>query len=95
MATGALPPGITRYRDRYRVRLDVDGATHALGVFDTLHGARAALDTVKGVRARSTFVPPAQIRAEQRAFRIEAEAEAFTLGTRAEQWLEGPSGLAR
>ncbi len=89
MATGALPRGITQYRDRYRVRLDVNGVTHALGVFDTLGDARAALDIAKGERARGTFVPPAQIRAEQRAARIKAQADALTLGEWAEQWLEG------
>ncbi|WP_420110760.1 tyrosine-type recombinase/integrase [Pseudactinotalea sp.] len=88
MATGALPRGITRYRDRYRVRLDVNGTTHALGVFDTLGDARAALDIAKGERARGTFVPPAQIRAERRAARIQAETDALTLGDWAEQWLE-------
>ncbi|GAB2604550.1 site-specific integrase [Pseudactinotalea suaedae] len=70
------------------MRLDVNGATHALGVFDTLGDARAALDIAKGERARGTFVPPAQIRAEQRAARIKAEADALTLGQWAEQWLE-------
>lgn len=87
MATGALPRGITQYRDRYRVRLDVNGVTHALGVFDTLGDARAALDIAKGERARGTFVPPAQIRAERRAAAVQAETDALTLREWAEQWL--------
>ena len=70
------------------MRLDVNGVTHALGVYDTLGDARVALDIAKGERARGTFVPPAQIRAEQRAARIKAETDALTLGEWAEQWLE-------
>ncbi|WP_168217950.1 tyrosine-type recombinase/integrase [Occultella kanbiaonis] len=69
--------------------MNVDGTTHALGVFDTLGDARAALDIAKGERARGTFVPPAQIRAERRAAQVRAETDALTLAEWAEQWLDG------
>lgn len=87
MAAGALPRGITRYRGRYRVRLNVDGTTHALGSYDTLTDARAVLEIAKGERARGTFVPPAQIRAERRAAEHKAQTDALTLGEWAQQWL--------
>lgn len=87
MAATTLPRGITRFRERYRVRLDVDGATHSLGVFDTLGDARAALDIAKGERARGTFVPPAQVRAERHSAELKAETDALTLSEWAEQWL--------
>lgn len=87
MAAGALPRGITRYRGRYRVRLNVDGTTHALGSYDALTDARAVLEIAKGERARGTFVPPAQIRAERRAAEHKAQSDALTLGEWAQQWL--------
>lgn len=59
-APGKLPRGITRYRDRYRVRIDHEGRTHALGMFDTLTDARAAMDIARGEAARGRFVPPAE-----------------------------------
>lgn len=88
MVATSLPRGIVRFRERYRVRRDVDGTTHSLGVFDTLGDARAALDIAKGQRARGTFVPPSQVRAERRAAKVKAETDALTLNEWAEQWLE-------
>ena len=38
-----LPPGIVRFRGRYRVRMDHEGRTHSLGVFETITDAKAAL----------------------------------------------------
>lgn len=66
-APAQLPRGITRYRDRYRVRIDLEGCTHALGMFGTLTDARAALDIARGEAARGRFVAPAQRRAARKA----------------------------
>lgn len=37
--SGPLPRGIALYGGRYRVRLTVDGRTHAIGMFSTLGDA--------------------------------------------------------
>lgn len=87
MRATQLPRGITRYRNRYRVRIDHDGRTHALGMFDTLSDARAALEIARGDQARGRFVPPAERRAAQHAAAQRAEVEAMTLGNWAEDWL--------
>lgn len=52
-APAKLPRGITRYRSRYRVRMNHEGHTHSLGMFDTLTDARAALDIARGEAARA------------------------------------------
>lgn len=88
MVAAKLPRGITRFRGRYRVRIDAYGGTHSIGVFDTVRDARAALEIAKGERARGTFVPPSAIRAERRAAEVRAETEGLPLGEWAEQWLE-------
>ena len=78
-APAKLPRGVTRYRDRYRVRVDDEGQTHALGMFDTLTDARAALDITCGQIARGLFVPPAERTAARRAEAAKAEAQSVTL----------------
>lgn len=84
---GALPRGITLYRGRYRVRLSVDGQTHALGMYDTLGDAKAALTIAKSEAVRGTFVPPSAVRAQRQAV-VEREAlEAVTVGDWAQTWL--------
>lgn len=82
-----LPRGITRYRDRYRVRLDHEGRTHALGMFETIADARAALNIARGDAARGRFVPPTQRRAALKAEAVKAEHEEMTLGQWSETWL--------
>lgn len=82
-----LPPGIVRLRNRYRVRMDYEGKTHSLGVFDTITDAKAALSIAKADAARGTFVPPPQRRAVQRAQHEEAQAAAITLREWSEAWL--------
>lgn len=82
-----LPRGVTRHRNGYRVRLDVDGATHSLGVYDTLGDAKAALDIAKGERARGTFIPPAAKRQERKKALERAEQEPVTLTEWAGTWL--------
>ena len=62
-----LPRGIVRVGGRYRVRMDHQGTTHSLGVFQTITDAKAALHIAKADAARGTFVPPAQRRAERQA----------------------------
>ena len=47
-APAKLPRGVARYRGRYRVRVDYEGRTHSLGVYETLTDARAALDIARG-----------------------------------------------
>lgn len=85
--SGPLPRGITLYRGRYRVRLSVDGQTHALGMFDTLGDAKAALAIAKGEAVRGSFVPPSEVRAQRRAV-VEREAlESVTVGEWAQTWL--------
>lgn len=87
MVAAKLPCGITRFRGRYRVRIDAYGGTHSLGVFDTVRDARAALLIAKGERARGMFIPPGVLRAERHAAEVRAETE-LTLGEWAERWLE-------
>ncbi|WP_162802903.1 tyrosine-type recombinase/integrase [Ornithinimicrobium avium] len=82
-----LPRGITLYRGRYRVRLHHEGTTHALGVFETLIDARAALDIARADVARGLFVPPAERRAARKADEVRAEAEGMTLRRWSEKWL--------
>lgn len=84
-----LPRGITRYRGRYRVRMAHEGRTNALGMFETLTDAKAALDIARGDAARGRFVPPAERRAAREAEAVRAENEALTLQAWSETWLSG------
>lgn len=87
-----LPRGITRYRDRYRARIDHDGQTYALGMFDTLTGARAAINIARGDIARGRFVPPSERRAARKAEEAWAAALALTVREWSETWLAGLEG---
>ncbi len=90
MPQPAKPPrGITRYRGRYRVRMTHEGRTNALGMFETLTDAKAALDIARGDAARGRFVPPAERRAVREAEAVKAENEALTLQAWSETWLRG------
>ncbi|GAA1169782.1 site-specific integrase [Ornithinimicrobium humiphilum] len=82
-----LPRGIVRVRDRYRVRMDYEGKTHSLGMFDTITDAKAALSIAKADAARGIFVPPAERRAAKRANDEKDEAQAVTLKEWSEVWL--------
>lgn len=82
-----LPRGIVRFRNRYRVRMDYQGKTHSLGVFDTITDAKAALSIAKADAARGIFVPPSSRRADQKAQEEKVEAEAITLREWSETWL--------
>lgn len=82
-----LPRGIVPFRGRYRVRMDYEGTTHSLGVFQTLTDAKAALHIAKADAARGTFVPPTQRRTERQAAAVRAQEEAMTLGEWSEKWL--------
>jgi len=82
-----LPRGISHYRGRYRVRLFVDGYQHALGVYDTLTDAKAALEIARGQKARGTFVPPAERRQQAKVAAQVAERESLTLEQWASTWL--------
>ncbi|MDQ3521545.1 MAG: site-specific integrase [Gemmatimonadota bacterium] len=84
-----LPRGITRYRGRYRVRMNHEGRTHALGMFETLTDAKAALDIARGDAVRGRFVPPTERRAVREAEAVKAENEALTLQGWSETWLAG------
>lgn len=84
---GTLPRGITLYRGRYRVRLSVDGQTHALGMFDTLGDAKAALTIAKSEAVRGTFVPPSAVRAQRQAVVKREALESVTLREWAQTWL--------
>lgn len=87
VAPTKLPRGVTRYRGRYRVRIDNEGRTHSLGMFDTLTDARAALDIARGQIARGRFVPPAERRAARMAEAAKVEAESVTLRDWSKRWL--------
>ncbi len=82
-----LPRGVTRYRGRYRVRVDHEGRTQALGMFDTLTDARAALDIARGQIARGLFVPPAERRVARMAEAAKVEAESVTVREWSQRWL--------
>jgi hypothetical protein len=66
-----------------------EGRTHALGMFETLTDARAALDIARGDAVRDRFVPPSEHRAARKAEEVRAEAEAVTLREWCEMWLAG------
>lgn len=86
-APSKLPRGISVYRGRYRVRMDHEGRTVALGMFDTLLDAKAALNIARADAARGLFVPPAERRAVRKAKDERAGAESMTLGEWSERWL--------
>lgn len=83
-----LPRGINVFRGRYRVRLTVDGEQHAIGMFDTLGDAKAALDIARSEKARGTFVPPVVKRATRQAEREVERRESVTFGEWAGVWLD-------
>lgn len=83
-----FPRGITSFRGRYRVRLDHDGKTRSLGVFDTLTDARAALDMAKGDAVRGRLVSPAEKRAARKAEEAQAAKEELTLRQWSQTWLD-------
>ncbi|WP_163542882.1 hypothetical protein [Occultella kanbiaonis] len=85
--TAPLPRGITLFRGRYRVRLTVEGSTHAIGMFDTLVDAKAALAIAHGEKARGTFVPPSAARAQRKASAEREQVESAMVGDWAETWL--------
>ncbi|MFK5691389.1 tyrosine-type recombinase/integrase [Ornithinimicrobium sp. LYQ92] len=82
-----LPRGIVPFRGRYRVRMDYEGTTHSLGVFQTITDAKAALYIAKADAARGTFVPPTERRSERQAAAARAQVEAMTLEQWSETWL--------
>jgi integrase len=86
-AKGRLPQGVVRFRGRYRVRMDLDGKTHSLGVYDTLTDAKAALSIARADAARGIFVPPTARRAAHRAEAERQAAESLTLREWSETWL--------
>ena len=86
-APAKLPRGIVRHGGRYRVRVDDEGRTHSLGVYDTLTDARAALDIARGHMARGLFVPPAERRSARKAEVAMVEAQSVTLKEWSEKWL--------
>lgn len=64
MAKG-LPRGVDRQRSgRYRARMFYMGEIHSLGTFATVSEARMALDIAKGEKAKGTFIPPRERKAE-------------------------------
>ncbi|MDQ3357853.1 MAG: site-specific integrase [Actinomycetota bacterium] len=86
-ALSKLPRGISLYRGRYRVRMDHEGRTVSLGMFDTLVDAKAALSIARADAARGIFVPLAQRRAARKVETEKAEAESLTLREWSEEWL--------
>ncbi|MGI8947359.1 MAG: hypothetical protein ACR2FV_05160 [Ornithinimicrobium sp.] len=87
-----LPRGLSLYRGRYRVRMDHEGRTVALGMFDTLGDAKAALNIARADVARGLFVPPAERRAVRKAQGERAAAASMTLRQWSEQWLVALGG---
>lgn len=90
MATSkpGLPSGITVYRGKYRVRIFFDGRQVAIGTFDALKDAKAALTLAQSQKLLGTFVAPSQRRAaaaEEAALEVE---RAVTFGEWAETWLQ-------
>jgi hypothetical protein len=82
-----LPRGVAPFRGRYRVRVDHEGRTHSLGVYDTVTDARAALDIARGQIARGLFVPPGERRAARLAEAAKVEAESVTVREWSQRWL--------
>jgi hypothetical protein len=84
---GEVARGVAPFRGRYRVRVDHEGRTHSLGVYDTVTDARAALDIARGQIARGLFVPPAERRAARLAEAAKVEAESVTVREWSQRWL--------
>lgn len=82
-----LPRGVSLYRGRYRVRMDHEGQTVALGIFDTLGDAKAALNIARADAARGLFVSPAERRAVRKVEGERTAAENVTLRQWSEKWL--------
>ncbi|WP_312347339.1 tyrosine-type recombinase/integrase [Actinomyces sp.] len=83
-----LPRGITKLRDKYRVRVTVDGQRHFIGLYDTLDLARKAQKRYKDDAARGTFVAPIEVK-RRRKQEAQAKAErALTVRQWADMWLD-------
>lgn len=85
-----LPKGIDRPRPggTYRARLTVDGRQYLVGYFETVTDARAALDIARGMKARGSFVPPAELRARRAQAARDDAADAYTLREWSRTWLD-------
>ncbi|WP_146008927.1 tyrosine-type recombinase/integrase [Zhihengliuella halotolerans] len=91
MAKTSKTPGIDqRVSGKYRARISFQGVQYNLGDFETKADAKAARDIALGEKARGTFVPPAQRKAErlaqEAAERVRTEAEAYRVRDLAEEW---------
>lgn len=92
-----LPRGIIRYRDRYRVRITIDGQRHLVGDYDNLTDAKRALTLAKADVLRGMYTTAEQRRAEKEAERAReaaalaaveaARARAITVSDWADEWL--------
>lgn len=80
-----LPRGIVRYRDRYRVRITVDGQRILVGDYSSLTDAKAALTLAKADAMRGTYQTPAQRRAEAQAEVERVAAEKAAASAEAER----------
>lgn len=86
-----LPPGISMFRGRYRVRITVDGRQYGAGMYTTASDARAALARYQADAARGVFEPPSvrtkRLKAEREAAKAAEAAENLTLRQWIETWL--------
>ncbi|OAV63119.1 tyrosine-type recombinase/integrase [Enteractinococcus helveticum] len=87
-----LPPGIDQNRaQRYRVRIYFEGRQHTVGVFRTVGDAKAALAIAHSEKARGTFIPPAEkranIRAQREAEKLKQQRDEKTVLDLGDAWL--------
>lgn len=83
-----LPKGITKMKDRYRVRISYEGIQYEVGTWENLTHAKAALNTALMQKATGTFVPPAIRKKMAREQRASEKANAVTFNAWVDQWLE-------
>jgi integrase len=87
-----LPKGINYLGpNRYRVRIYYEGRQHGVGVFKTIGDAKAALAIAQSEKARGTFIPPsekrANLKAQREAEKLRQQRDEKTVLDLGEAWL--------
>ena len=87
-----LPKGINYLGpNRYRVRMYFEGRQHGIGVFRTLGDAKAAQAIALSEKARGTFIPPgekrANLKAQREAEKLRQQRDEKTVIDLVESWL--------
>ena len=87
-----LPPGITIYRGKYRVRVGYKGQRVNLGTFQTVTQAKEARAIAQSDIARGIFLTPQERQAREiaaaEAAKIEDERKAYTVDALFRDWIE-------